>query len=45
MPGVVRPADWSQRWWILGLTLGTCLVAGAVSALVRALQRRREAED
>lgn len=32
-------ASWPQRWWTLGLTLLTCLIAGVVYALVRRRQR------
>ncbi|HEX4472989.1 MAG TPA: hypothetical protein VH085_13540 [Nocardioides sp.] len=37
---VVAADDWGQRVWILCLTVGTCVVAGAVYALIRTWQNR-----
>ena len=42
--GAAFEDDWAERIWILCLTLGTCVAAGAVYALVRTLQTRRPAE-
>ena len=39
---VVMATDWTQRWWILGLTLVTCVVAGLVYSLVRRRQSDEE---
>lgn len=37
---LVAAEEWSERIWILGLTLATCAVAGLVYALVRRRQNR-----
>lgn len=39
---VVMATDWTQRWWILGLTLVTCVIAGLVYSLVRRRQSDEE---
>jgi hypothetical protein len=41
---IVAADDWSERIWILVLTLVTCVVAGAVYGLVRRYQERHEAD-
>jgi hypothetical protein len=40
---LVAAEDWDERIWIIGLTLGTCLVAGAVYGLVRRWQTNDQA--
>ena len=42
---LVAAEDWNQRFWIIGLSLGTCLIAGAVYFLVRRAQNSRLAAD
>ncbi len=42
---LVAADDWAQRWWIVGLTVGTCVVAAAVYGLVRYWQNRSDAES
>ena len=44
---VVAADDWAERVWILCLTVGTCVLAAAVYALVRMRQNRHQldAED
>lgn len=37
---LVAADDWAERWWIIGLTVGTCALAAAVYGLVRWSQRR-----
>ena len=39
---IVAAHDWAERIWILGLTLGTCAVAGVVYGLIRRRQNGRE---
>ena len=39
---LVAAEGWAERFWILGLTVGTCIVAGAVYALVRKRQAGRQ---
>ena len=41
---VVAADDWSERVWILCLTVGTCALAGAVYALIRRRQNRLDAD-
>jgi hypothetical protein len=41
---VVAADDWSERFWILALTVGTCVVAGLVYALIRMWQTRHHPE-
>ncbi len=38
---LVATHDWPERFWILGLTLATCAVAGLVYALTRQRQKRQ----
>jgi hypothetical protein len=40
---LVAADDWDERIWIVGLALGTCLIAGAVYALVRRSQNKQDA--
>ncbi|MGC4111885.1 MAG: hypothetical protein QM747_15985 [Nocardioides sp.] len=42
---VVAADDWTERRWILALTLATCVVAGLVYGLVRQWQNRKEPEE
>ena len=44
---VVAADDWSERFWILCLTVGTCVLAGVVYALIRRWQNRHrpDADD
>ncbi len=37
---IVAADDWEERFWILALTVGTCVVAGGVYGLVRRWQNR-----
>lgn len=39
---LVAAESWSDRAWVIGLTVGTCVVAGAVYALVRRRQVRQQ---
>ena len=39
---IVAADDWSERFWILGLTLGTCALAGVVYGLIRKRQNSRQ---
>ncbi len=41
---IVAADDWDERVWILGLTIGTCVVAGVVYGLIRRRQNRIQAE-
>jgi len=41
---IVAADDWSERVWILVLTVGTCIVAGVVYALIRRWQVREQAD-
>ncbi len=42
---LVAADDWGQRVWIICLSVGTCLVAGMVYALVRRSQNRSQPDD
>ena len=37
--------DWAERLWILGLTVATCVVAGAAYALIRRWQNKPDAAE
>jgi hypothetical protein len=39
---IVAADDWSERFWILTLTLGTCALAGVVYGLIRKRQNSRQ---
>ena len=39
---LVAAEDWAERAWVIGLTVGTCVLAGAVYALVRRRQVRQQ---
>ena len=41
---IVAADDWTERLWVLGLTVATCVAAGLVYALIRARQRREQSE-
>jgi hypothetical protein len=41
---VVAADDWAERIWILGLTVGTCVLAGLVYALIRKWQNDHHPE-
>lgn len=41
---IVATHEWAERWWILGLTVATCLLAGLVYALVRLWQNRHQSD-
>ena len=42
---IVAADDWSERIWILALTLATCVAAGVVYGLIRQRQNRRDSES
>ncbi|HEX4686279.1 MAG TPA: hypothetical protein VH228_05830 [Nocardioides sp.] len=42
---IVAADDWAERVWILCLTVGTCIVAAVVYALIRRAQTRRQAAE
>ena len=42
---IVAAEDWSERAWILGLTVVTVVLAGLVYYLVRRWQDRREGDE
>ena len=42
---LVDESDWTDRLWIIGLTVGTCLIAALVYALIRRRQNRRISTD
>ncbi|HET6938586.1 MAG TPA: hypothetical protein VFI19_08280 [Nocardioides sp.] len=42
---IVATDDWAERLWILGLTVATCVVAGAVYALIRRWQDKPDAAE
>ncbi|RLV49044.1 hypothetical protein D9V37_10725 [Nocardioides mangrovicus] len=42
---IVAADDWTERWWVLGLTLATCVAAALVYALVRRWQQRHPAPE
>ena len=42
---LVAADDWAERFWVIGLTLGTCVLAGLVYALIRQRQKREHPDD
>lgn len=42
---LVVAEDWTERLWVIGLTVATCVVAGLVYALVRRRQNRLQEDD
>ncbi|WP_375491389.1 hypothetical protein [uncultured Jatrophihabitans sp.] len=42
---LVAARDWTERSWIIGLTVGTCAIGAGVYGLVRIRQNREEATD